>query len=575
MKNIPLIDVRRISNLKEMLDGSAEYRKNHTAFLVKREGSDEYLPISYQQFKHDVDSLGTVLIHMGLKGKKIALIGENSYEWCVSYLATVNGTGITVPLDKELPQNEILNLLTRSKSNAVIFSQSIEDQMSGLKDKLGFIDFFINKNIKEDNKGILSFNKLIEEGSRLIESGDRSFIDAEINNEEMSILLFTSGTTDLSKGVMLSHKNITENLMAMCSMIYIHDDDVFLSILPIHHTYECTCGFLCPIYSGSTVAICEGLRHIPKNLKQSKATIMLGVPLIFEAMYKRIWEQASKVPGKAKKLAFGLKLSNFLRALHIDIRKKLFAEIHETLGGHVRLFISGAAGIDPIVSKAYRSMGILLIQGYGLTECSPIVALNRDTDYKDDAVGLALKNFEIKIENPDCDGIGQIFVKGPSVMLGYYEVDEKDNNSFVNGWFNTGDLGFIDKDKFLHITGRKKNVIITKNGKNVFPEEIETLLNRMPYISESLVYGVTDEDSSEGVIITASIVPNFEQIEKDFAGNQPSPEKISELIHENIKAVNKGLVIYKKIKDFNIRDTEFIKTTTKKIKRYLEDDMKK
>ncbi len=570
MKNIPLIEVRNISNLKEMLDGSAELFKNDTAFLVKHKGSDEYQPIKYKQFKRDVDSFGTMLVHMGLKGKKIALIGDNRYEWSVSYLATVNGTGIIVPLDKELPQNEILNLLTRSQAKAVIYPQDMQEQMSGLQGQLTFLDYFINMDIEENNKNILSFHQLLNEGRELLDDGEKSFVDAEIDNDEMSVLLFTSGTTDLSKGVMLSHKNIASNLMAMCSMIYIGNTDVFLSVLPIHHTYECTCGFLCPIYRGSAVAFCDGLRHIPKNLQQSKATVLLGVPLIFESVYKRIWDQAAKVPGKAKKLSFGLKLSNFLGAINIDVRKKLFAEIHNTFGGHIRLFISGAAGIDPVVSKAYRDIGILLLQGYGLTECSPIVALNRDKDYKDDAAGLPLKNVEIKIDSPNYEGIGQIFVKGPSVTIGYYKATEKDNSAFIDGWFNTGDLGLIDKDGFVHITGRKKNVIITKNGKNVYPEEIETLLNRMPYISESLVYGKMNYQS-EDVVITASIVPDFEKIEIDNDGVRPSHEKISVMVHENIKAVNHDLVIYKKVKDFNIRETEFIKTTTKKIKRYLED----
>ncbi len=571
MKNIPYYPTRKINNLRDMLNGSVEFFGDKTAFLVKTEESEEYKPISYKKFKNDVDALGTMLIKLGLKDKKIAVIGENKYEWVVSYLATVNGTGITVPLDKELPPSEILNLLERSKSSAIIFSQNVKEKMAEIADKVKSNYILINMDLDKDTSGTLSFAGLIEKGTKLIEKGDKSFTEAEINNEIMNILLFTSGTTNLSKGVMLSHKNISSNLMDMCSMIYLDEKDTFLSILPIHHTFECTCGILCPLYMGCSIAFCEGLRHIPKNLKESKATILLGVPLIFETMYKRVWELASKEPGKSQKLAFGLGLSNVLKFAKIDISKKLFAEIHNAFGGHLRLMVSGAAAIDPSVLKGFKNMGILTIQGYGLTECSPIVTVNRDVDNKDDAVGLALPNVEIRIKEPGSDGIGQIITRGPNVMLGYYEATKEEKDAImVDGWFNTGDLGYIDKDKFLYITGRKKNVIITKNGKNVYPEEIEMLLNRMPYISESLIFGKEDKESDD-VIITALLVPDYEKIKVDFVDDPMIDEKINSLMRESIKTVNHDLVIYKKIKDFKIRETEFEKTTTKKIKRYIED----
>jgi len=357
--------------------------------------------------------------------------------------------------------------------------------------------------------------------------------------------------------------------MAMSSMVYIDNNDIFLSILPIHHAYECTCGFLCPIYRGSSIAYFEGLRHIVKNLKESKATIVLGVPLIFESMYKKIIDQVSKKPNGLLKLKTAIKINNLLKIFKIDLSKKFFAPVHENLGGNIRLFISGAAAIDPAVSKGFRDLGINFLQGYGLTECSPIVALNRDVDFKDDAAGIALTNLKVVIENKNSEGIGEIIVKGPSVMLGYYENEEANQEAFSNGWFKTGDLGYIDKDHFIHITGRKKNVIVTKNGKNIFPEEIETLLNMNNYIKESMVFGKKDKDSDDA-IIAAAIVPDMEKIAEDFNDKEISKEFIYDLVKSHVKEVNNNLVSYKHIKEIEIREKEFEKTTTKKIKRYME-----
>jgi len=570
MKNIPLHEVRPIKNLKEMLNSSVEIYGEKPAFLAKRKGNENYQPITYRQFKSDVDSLGTALINLGLKGKKIALIGENRYEWAVSYLATVNGTGIIVPLDKELPQNEIENLLVRSNAAAVIFSGSKSEEISNIMNKVDFVEFYVNMDLETDQDNVLSFNTLVQKGNILLNSGDPGFLDAQIDEESMTSLLFTSGTTEKSKAVMLSHRNISSNLMAMCSMLYISDKDIFLSILPIHHTYECTCGFLCQIYRGSTIAYCEGLRHILKNLQESKATVMNGVPLIFEAMYKRIWEQASKKPGMSKKLKTAVKISNLLRKFGINITRKVFAPIHENFGGHMRMFISGAAGIDPLVAKGFRDFGIHFVQGYGLTECSPIVTLNRSMDFKDDAAGLPLPNLEVIIDNPNSEGVGEIIVKGPSVMLGYYEDTLATEQAFEGGWFHTGDMGYMDNDGFIHITGRKKNVIVTKNGKNIYPEEIETLLNRSSYIKESLVYGKDDEVFGD-VVVSAVIVPDLEKMQQDFPDKEMTQKEVYDLIQKEVKSVNKDLVIYKYIKDFKLREDEFAKTTTKKIKRYMEE----
>lgn len=579
MKNIPLYDVRKIKSIKELMDTSAALYSDKTAFLYKPKGSDKYESVSFNQFKSDVDALGTALIDMGLKDGRIAIISENRYEWAVSYMAVVNGTGIVVPLDKELPKNEIENLLIRAKADAIIFSGNLKEHIVNISKHINFVKHFIlidepvSNEVEDNNKeeiDSISLTGLIEKGRKMIDDGSKVFTEAKIDTEAMRILLFTSATTDKSKAVMLSHRNISENLMAMSSMLNIVPDDIFLSVLPLHHTYENTCGFLCPHYRGAAVAYCEGLRHITKNLQESKATVMLGVPLLFEAIYRRIWDQASKNPKMLKKLKLGLKISNIARKIGINLTKKLFAPIHNNFGGKLRVFISGAAGIDPEVSKGFREFGILFVQGYGLTECSPIVALNRDVDYKDNAAGLPLPGLEVKIDQPGADGVGEIVVKGPSVMMGYYEDNDNTEKVLKDGWFFTGDLGFIDNGGFVHITGRKKNVIVTKNGKNIYPEEIETLLNKSNYIKESIVYGKDDPVYGD-VVVSATIVPDMEAIEAEFEGRKPSDEELHDLIRKEVKDVNKSLVIYKYVKDFELREEEFAKTTTKKIKRYISN----
>jgi len=567
MKNKPLYEVRKISDLKDMIEQSSRIYADKAAFLVKPRTGGDYVPVSFKKFKEDIDALGTALMSLDLKGKKIALIGENRYEWATSYLAACNGTGIIVPLDKELPQNEIENCLQRSHADAIIFSRAVSGNIENISKNITSCKYFINMDADEDSNGQIAYSGLMKKGYELLGRGNREFTEAVVDREAMNILLFTSGTTDKSKAVMLSHRNIAENLMAMCSMLYIDDKDVFLSVLPMHHTYECTCGFLCQMYRGCTVAFCEGLRHIVKNLRESGCTMMNGVPLVFESIYKQLMNQVAKKPGGPGKLKMGIRLSKLAGVFGFDIRRKLFAEIHDALGGHLRMFISGAAAIDPQVSRGFREIGIKLVQGYGLTECAPIVGLNRDCWFKDDAAGLPLPGLSVVIDMPDNEGVGEIKVKGPSVMSGYYENKEATDAAIRDGWFYTGDMGFLDSDGFIHITGRMKNVIVTKNGKNVYPEEIETLLNRSDYIKESLVYGT---DGKDDVIVCAQIVPDKEKIEEDIANNVIPRMEVHSIISSEVKRINRELVTYKYVKEFTLRDTEFEKTTTKKIKRYQE-----
>ena len=564
MKNIPLYEVRQISTLKEMLNDSVKIYSDHAAFLVKTEEGGPYKPITYPKFRDDVNALGTAFIDTGLGNSRIAIISENRYEWAVTYLATVNGSGIVVPLDKELPVSELKNLLIRSKADAVIYSKAKSADVESIAGEIPNLKYLISMDISSKTDSVYSYNELLNKGYELVKNGDKSFLDAEIDKEGMSILLFTSGTTDKSKAVMLSHHNICSNLMDMCSMLFIGEEDVFLMLLPLHHTYACTCGFLCQIYRGCTIAFCEGLRHIVKNLKESKTTILLTVPLILEAMHKRIWDQASKDPKTLKKLKLGLKISKILKTVGIDVRRKLFSQVIDNFGGAIRMFISGGAAIDPQVIQGFQDFGIHCLQGYGLTECSPIIALNRDCDYNNSSAGLPVPNTEIKIENPNEESIGEIIAKEPNIMLGYYENEEATKEAVVDGWFHTGDLGYMDSEDFVYITGRKKNVVVTKNGKNIYPEEIETLLGRSPFIAECLVYGKTGEGTGE-IEVAAEVYPDMEKVIETLGSENPTLEQIRKLIDAEVHKVNKSLVLYKYIRHFTVREQEFEKTTSKKI----------
>ncbi|MDP4093548.1 MAG: AMP-binding protein [Bacillota bacterium] len=563
----PLYNVRPIKDLKDMIEQSGKLYADKDAFLIKAK-NDNCRHIKYSEFKSDIDALGTALLDLGLKNGFIAVIGENRYEWCVTYLAAVCGTGVAVPLDKELPQHEIENLLTRSNAGAVVFSGKLLKEIESIAANESSVKYFINMDADEDDERFLSFRKLVDKGRELISKGNRSFIDFQVDSEGMNILLFTSGTTDLAKGVMLSHKNICSDMMAVCSSIHIDNNDSVLSILPLHHTYECTAGFLAMIYNGCRISFCEGLKHIAKNLKETQPTILILVPLILENMYKKIWEQASKHKGNKTKLRVAMFASNLLYKLFkVDIRKKLFKAIHDNIGGRVRLIISGAAAIDPKVSKGFRTFGIMLAQGYGLTECAPIAAVNREKIFRDDSIGQPLPGMQIIIDNPDADGIGELLVKGDNVMLGYYQNQQATEKVLKDGWLHTGDLGKVLEDDFFIITGRKKNVIVTKNGKNIFPEEVEAYLSKSPYILESLVYGKTIDGEDE-VVVCAQIVPDFDAIREKFK-QDITAEEIHKLISQEVKVVNRSMPLYKRVREFNIRENEFVKTTTKKIKRYL------
>ena len=566
MKNIPLYEVTQITNLRDLIKTRVREFPGNPVFLHKPVKGGEYVPVSTEKYDHDIDSLGTALFKRVKKGSRVAILSETRYEWFVSYLAATNGVGCFVPIDKELHPEEIENCLVRAEVDVLIFSGSKKSVIDQVYGKIPTIKYYVSMDDTDDAR-FVSFSKLLKEGEDLLASGNSEYLDTPIDENEMTILLFTSGTTAKSKAVMLCQRNICKNLMAMYSMVYIYRDDVFFSVLPLHHTYECTCGFLGQVYRGSTIAICEGLRYITSNIKEAKPTCVLMVPVMLEMFYKAIMKKVNEDPKKAKKLQTGIKLSRFLMKLHIDVRKKLFKDIHEVFGGRMRLIILGGAPVNPDMLRFFQDMGFICIQGYGLTEYAPILALNRDVYYKNHAAGLPLPGCDVKILNPDEDGIGEFIGKGDNVFLGYYNDPEATAQALdKDGYYHTGDLGYIDEDGFCIITGRKKNVIIAKNGKNVFPEEIEYLLSLSPYVAESVVSGVEDEVKNDTIIV-ATIFPDMEQVEAKL-GKDASDDKIEALLKQVSEEVNEKLPNYKKIKRVVLRKTEFEKNTSKKIKRY-------
>ena len=561
-----LYKMRYINDLRDMIYSSAELFGKKPAFLVKDVPGGPYRAISYIQLRNDINALGTKFIDMGLKGKKIALIGENSYKWVVTYLSVTNGTGVIVPLDKDLTEIEIGNLIKRSGAEAIVFSKKMKEKVMNALNSSEDISAAMKINIDADNDedDIMSWEKLLAEGNLLLESGSRDFIDAVIDREAMCSLLFTSGTTGMAKGVMLSHKNLSANVYNMSKYVKIREPGGGLSVLPMHHTYELTCHVFTGLYQGMYIAICEGLRYIQQNLKESKATVMLGVPAVFETMHKKVWKQAeaSGAAGKMKKM---MMLAQKTRLFNNQkVMRKIFSQIHMSLGNNLELFISGGAAINPQVIRDYEALGLPMIQGYGMTENAPIIAVNRDCYSKADSVGKPMPGTEVKIINKDAVGVGEIICKGPSVMIGYYSDPEATEEVLKDGWLHTGDYGRFDDEGFLYICGRKKNVIVTKNGKNIFPEEIEYLLLEQPFIEEVVVYGTLDKKNGD-IAVKAEIFPNFENIKEKMG--VLSDGALSDVIKNSIEEINDKMPAYKRVKRFKLRNEEFEKTSTRKIRR--------
>jgi len=559
-------EIRPLVSMKDLINSGAAIFNDKPAFLAKKVKGGEYTEVSFKKLKEDVDALGTYLLHLGLKGEKIAVIGPNCYQWVVAYFSVVNGTGVVVPLDKELSPLEIKNLVKAGECKAVFTTPEFVETLkeTGIQHVFNMDPYELDKAGEPGH--ILN---MVEEGKKMVAAGERSFIDAVIDPKTTTAILFTSGTTDVPKGVMLSHENITFVVKGVSQMCQLQENDRSLSILPIHHTFESTIGIMVILFQGSSIAFYEGLKYVVKNLQESKASILVAVPLIIESIYEKIWKQAKETK-KDGILRTAIRLNKTLLALGIDKRRQIFSSVYRNFGGNLRFFVCGAASINPTVVKGLIDLGFEITIGYGLTETAPLASGVSDFEYdilyrKPGACGRALPGGELKIINKDEDGIGEIIYRGPNVMQGYYKMPDKTAEVIIDGWFHTGDLGFIDKNDWLYITGRKKNVIVTKTGKNIYPEELEELLKDNPYVKESMVYGLED-DQGEGMSVAVQIIPDKEAIEADF-GKDKSDKEIHDILKESLHIVNEKLPSYKRIRNIVVREDDFVKTTTKKIKR--------
>lgn len=587
--NNEIYNTHEINNFKELISATVERFPNNIAYKFKKnfgKSNECVIEKTYKQIEKEIKCFSTALLNLGLENKKVAIIGNNRYEWCVSYLAVTTGNMIIVPLDKALPEKEIENLVEISGAEVVIFENkysSVFEKIRQAENKK--LEIFINMDYEKEKNGVLAFQELVNQGERLIEEGNDDYNKIDIDNDKLSVLLFTSGTTSQPKGVMLSQKNICSNVTATSKLAKMYPDDVLLSFLPLHHTFECTITFLYGFYCGVTVAFCDGLKYIAKNLVEYKVSVIVAVPLVLEAMYKKI-ENGIEKSGKTKLVKIMGKISNFLyKYLHIDIRRKLFKSVIDQLGGRVRILYFGAAAMNKTVIDGYNTFGIATIQGYGLTETSPLLAAESDKQKRpgsvgrnpynvqlkiidDDGneIGLAKGSDEVQMNTQEENKIGEIVAKGPNVMLGYYNNENETNKVLKDGWFYTGDLGYFDKDGFLYITGRKKEVIVLKNGENVYPSDIEFLVNRLSYVQESILF--PRENSKKELALGIKIVYDDEQIKEKFG--EKSSEEYEKLVWEDIKEINKTLPVFKRIKELILTTEPLEKTTTQKIKRFKE-----
>ena len=536
---------------------------DNVAFKIKekKDGKTKYINITYKKMQKDIFALGTAINSMTKKEKRVAIIGKNSYPWILTYLSTIYGNNIVVPLDKGLPNEEIKDLIKRSKANIIVFEDKYIDVMKQMQEeKWGDTEHFI---CMEQNNTFKTLEQVMEIGKKEFKKGNKKIMSTKIDDKKMSSIIFTSGTTSLAKGVMLSQYNIASNINSLQKVISIYDTDVNMAFLPFHHTFGST-GIMLFLSKGATNVFCDGLRHIQSNLIEYRVSIFVCVPLLLEAMYKKIMQEIKK-QNKEKVVKFGIGLSKFLLKFKIDIRRKLFKDIINQLGGSIRYIVSGASSIDKKVAEGFNNFGMTTVQGYGLTETSPVLTAETERTIRYGSIGHPIPDVEIRIENKNEEGIGEIVAKGPNVMLGYYENEEETNKVLKDGWFYTGDLAYQDKDGYIYIAGRKKNVIVLKNGKNVYPEELELLINNLPYVSESMVFGKEKDDD---YIVSAKIVYNKEYVQETY--KDISEEELKEKIWNDIKEINKRLTTYKHIKNLIITDEPMVKTSTAKVKRYEE-----
>lgn len=556
-----IYDYLKINDLKDMLNKTGRLYADKPAYRIKVE-EGKYQIYTHKEVRDMINNLGTALINLGLKGKRIAVIGENRYEWEIAYLSIVCGTGIVVPLDKSLPANELELLIERSDVEAIFYTKKYSDIIQNIKfSEKNKLKHLISMDNDENCEGIYSQKELIREGKKLIEEGNNEFLNAKINPKEMEMMLFTSGTTSKSKVVALSHENICTNLMDIGSVLDVTQDDVFLSILPIHHVFECTVGFLFSLYKGAETVFCDGLRHIVENLNEYHVTVMACVPGIYERIFMMIRKKIEKQGKLEEILENEEKYKNF----SIQKKKEVFKEIHDMLGGKIKLLISGAAALDKTIEEKYRLLGLNLVQGYGLTETSPVVAVGTNKNYKLGSIGKTVPSVEAKLVDVNDDGIGELVVRGSSVMLGYYENEKVNKKSLQDGWFYTGDLAKIDEEGYIFICGRKKSVIVLKNGKNIFPEEMENLVNKIEGIKESFIFGKIQSNDENNIKINVKIVFDRDVIKDVYKVEKD--EEIYKVLSKKIKEVNQNMPSYKAIRGMILTEEPLIRTTTNKIKR--------
>lgn len=560
-------NVKEFNNIKEIIYNSANIYADDIAFIIKhQEGKNKtYENITYKSLLEQINFLGTKLFDMGLKNKRIAVLGRNRYEWVLGHLTNLLGGIISIPLDKDLQIDELENSLIRSKADAIYFDEKYIEKIEEIKSRN-------NTNIKNyicmlKLTGYDDIHTLKEEGKKLLEEGNKEYISTKIDENAMNILLFTSGTTSKSKAVMLSQKNIASNIYAILKVEDIRSTDSNLAFLPMHHIFGSTC-LIMMLACGVKTSFPDGLRYVSQNLKEYEVSVFVGVPLLVEAIYNKIIKEIDK-QGKTKLIKIAIKISNFLLKFHIDIRRKLFKQIIDQLGGKMRFVISGGAPLDPKVQKGFIDLGIDMVQGYGLTETSPVIAAENKFKARNGSIGVPMENVTIEIANKDENNIGELRVKGPNVMLGYYENEEETSKVLKDGWFYTGDLGYIDKDGFIFITGRQKNMIVLKNGKKIFPEEIETLVNRIDLVEECMVFGMPDKVDKNDIKLSVKVVYNKEEVKQQYG--DISFDEIKNIIWDRIKnEVNTTVPRYKHIMNIILTDKELIKTTTKKVKRNEE-----
>ena len=563
MKNNKYFDAIEFDNVKEIIYNSVKNYGDNIAFVIKNKDKEK-INVTYKEFLNDINKLGTAFYSMNLKNKRIAIIGKNRYEWALTHLSNLFGSIVSIPLDKELQLEELENSLIRSKADAIVFDPKLLSLIEIIKERN---NTQLKEYISMDKiEGYNNIQDLLSKGEKIISEGNNEYINNKIDSNEMNILLFTSGTTSQSKAVMLSQKNIASNIYAMQCVEDIRSTDTNIAFLPFHHIFGST-GLIMMLANGVKTAFPDGLRYIKQNMKEYKVSIFIGVPVLTEAMYKAILKEIEK-QGKTRLVKIAVKVSNLLLKLKIDIRRKLFKDILEGLGGNLRLVISGGAPADPLSIKGFSDFGVETVQGYGLSETAPVVAAESYGFKKTGSVGIPMKNVTVEIVNKDINGIGEIRVKGPNVMLGYYEMEEITDEVMKDGWFYTGDLGYFDNDGFLYITGRNKNLIVLKNGKKIFPEEIETLINRIEIVKECMVFGMEDKNDKNDIRLSVKIVYDEEIIKEKYS--KKSEEELNKIVWDEIKQVNTGFPRYKHIQKLITSHTELIKTSTKKVKRQEE-----